>query len=166
MPRVTRLSHAVLFVSDLERSQPFYEKAFGLEVVTGRKGAAFLRAPGSEQHHDLALMEVGQQAPNPPQGSVGLYHLAWEVETIDELAESVEALLEMGALVGASDHGATKSLYGKDPDGIEFEILWRLPREAWGEFENSVKTVPLDLAAELARWGKQATEAKSGAQGG
>lgn len=166
MPRVTRLSHAVLFVSDLEQSRPFYEKAFGLEVVTGRKGAAFLRAPGSEQHHDLALMEVGQQALNPPQGSVGLYHLAWEVETIDELAESIEALLEMGALVGASDHGATKSLYGKDPDGIEFEILWRLPREAWGEFENSVKTVPLDLAAELARWGKQATEAGSGAQGG
>jgi catechol-2,3-dioxygenase len=152
MPRVTKLSHAVLFVSDLERSRPFYEKAFGLEFVTGRPGAAFLRAPGSEQHHDLALMEVGTQALNPPQGSVGLYHLAWEVETIDELAESVESLLEMGALVGASDHGATKSLYGKDPDGIEFEILWRLPREAWGEYENSVKTVPLDLAAELARW--------------
>jgi catechol-2,3-dioxygenase len=153
MPRVTKLSHAVLFVSDLEQSRPFYEKAFGLEYVTGRRGAAFLRAPGSEQHHDLALMEVGPQALNPPQGSVGLYHLAWEVETIDELAESVQALLEIGALAGASDHGATKSLYGKDPDGIEFEILWRLPREAWGEFENSVKTVPLDLAAELARWG-------------
>jgi catechol-2,3-dioxygenase len=160
MPRVTKLSHAVLFVSDLEQSQPFYEKAFGLEYVTGRTGAAFLRAPGSEQHHDLALMEVGKQALNPPQGSVGLYHLAWEVETIDELAESIEALLEMGALVGASDHGATKSLYGKDPDGIEFEILWRLPREAWGEFENSVKTVPLDLVAELARWGNETTKAK------
>ena len=159
MPRVTRLSHAVLFVSDLEASRPFYEKAFGLEFVTGRPGAAFFRAPGSEQHHDLALIEVGQQAHNPPQGSVGLYHLAWEVETIDELAEAVEALVEIGALVGASDHGATKSLYGKDPDGIEFEVLWRLPREAWGDFETSVKTVPLDLAAELARWGKQAAEA-------
>jgi len=157
MPRVTKLSHAVLFVSDIEQSQPFYEKAFGLEFVVGRPGAAFLRAPGSEQHHDLALMEVGPQAHNPPKGSVGLYHLAWEVETIDELAEAIGALSEMGALVGASDHGATKSLYGVDPDGIEFEILWRLPREAWGVFENSVKTVPLDLATELARWGKQAS---------
>lgn len=161
MPKVTKLSHAVLFVSDVERSKAFYEKAFGLREVAGRPGAAFLRADESGQHHDLALMEVGPQAMNPPQGSIGLYHLAWEVETIDELAESVEALLEMGALVGASDHGATKSLYGKDPDGIEFEILWRLPREAWGEFENSVKTVPLDLAAELARWGKQAAKAKT-----
>jgi catechol-2,3-dioxygenase len=104
-------------------------------------------------------MEVGPEAPVPPQGAVGLYHLAWEVETIDELAEAIEALLDMGALVGASDHGATKSLYGKDPDGIEFEILWRLPRDAWGEFESSVRTIPLDLAAELARWGKQAAKA-------
>jgi catechol-2,3-dioxygenase len=155
MPNVTRLSHAVLFVSDLEKSRPFYEKAFGLQTIAGRRGAAFLRAPASGQHHDLALMEVGPQAPVPPQGAVGLYHLAWEVETIEDLVESIETLLEMGALVGASDHGATKSLYGKDPDGIEFEILWRLPREAWGEFETAVKTVPLDLEAELARWGKQ-----------
>ena len=159
MPNVTRLSHAVLFVSSVERSRPFYEKAFGLQTIAGRPGAAFLRAPASGQHHDLALMEVGPQAMVPPRGAVGLYHLAWEVDTIEELAEAVGTLQDMGALVGASDHGATKSLYGKDPDGIEFEILWRLPREAWGEFETAVKTVPLDLAAELARWGKQAAKA-------
>jgi catechol-2,3-dioxygenase len=156
MPRVTKLSHAVLFVSDLERSLPFYEKALGLQHITGRPGAAFLRAPGSENHHDLALMEVGKQAMVPPQGSVGLYHLAWEVETIEELAEAVESLSDLGALVGASDHGATKSLYAKDPDGIEFEVLYRIPREAWGEWETSVTTRPLDLGAELARFGKQA----------
>ena len=155
MPRVTKLSHAVLFVSDVEQSRPFYEKAFGLETIASRPGAAFLRAQGSENHHDLAVMEVGKQALNPPQGSVGLYHLAWEVATIEELSQSVQALNELGALVGASDHGATKSLYGKDPDGIEFEILWRLPREAWGEWERAVTTRPLDLPAELARWGKQ-----------
>ncbi len=159
MPKVTKLSHAVLYVSNLERSRPFYEKAFGLETIAGRQTAAFLRAPDSTQHHDLALMEVGPQALIPPPGSVGLYHLAWEVETIEELAESIEALSDMGALVGASDHGATKSLYGKDPDGIEFEILWVLPREAWGEFENSVQTVALDLPKELERWGKQAAKA-------
>ena len=90
-----------------------------------------------------------------PQGAVGLYHLAWEVDSIDALAAAIEPLVEMGALVGASDHGATKSLYGKDPDGIEFEILWRVPREDWGEWENSVTTRPLDLQAELARFGKQ-----------
>jgi catechol-2,3-dioxygenase len=154
VPKVTRLSHAVLFVSNLERSRPFYEKAFGLETIAGRPGAAFLRAEGSGNHHDLALMEVGESALNPPLGSVGLYHLAWEVETIDELAEAIQDLVELDALVGASDHGATKSLYGKDPDGIEFEVLWRVPREEWGKWEHAVQTVPLDLAAELQRYGK------------
>jgi catechol-2,3-dioxygenase len=104
MPQVTKLSHAVLFVSNLERSRAFYEAALGLETITGRPGAVFLRFPGSESHHDLALMEVGA-AFNPPQGSVGLYHLAWEVGTIEELADSVEALADLGALVGMSDHG-------------------------------------------------------------
>lgn len=159
MPKVTKLSHAVLFVSDLERSRPFYEKALGLEFVAGKPGAAFFRAPGSESHHDLALMEVGAQAFNPPQGSVGLYHLAWEVETIDELAEAVQSLSDLGALVGASDHGATKSLYAKDPDGLEFEVLYRLPREDWGEWENAVTTRPLDLGKELERFGKKQASA-------
>lgn len=161
MPQVTKLSHAVLFVSNLERSLPFYETALGLQRVTGRPGAAFLRFPGSESHHDLALMEVGARALNPPQGSVGLYHLAWEVATIEELADSIQALADLGALVGMSDHGATKSVYAHDPDGIEFEVLWRLPREAWGEWENSVTTRPLDLAAELKRFGKQAAPVQS-----
>ena len=160
MPQVTKLSHAVLFVSNVERSQPFYEAAFGMKPVASRPGAVFLRFPDSESHHDLALMEVGPSALNPPQGSVGLYHLAWEVRTIEELADSIQALANLGALVGMSDHGATKSLYGKDPDGIEFEILWRLPREAWGEWENAVTTRPLDLMAELKRFGKQAATAQ------
>jgi catechol-2,3-dioxygenase len=158
MPKVTKLSHAVLFVSDLERSVPFYEKALGLQRVAGKPGAMFLRLPGSENHHDLALMEVGQQALNPAQGSIGLYHLAWEVEAIEELADAVGQLSDLGALVGASDHGATKSLYAHDPDGIEFEVLWRVPREHWGQWENAVQTVPLDLMGELERWGNQAAK--------
>jgi catechol-2,3-dioxygenase len=59
----------------------------------------------------------------------------------------------MGALVGESDHGATKSLYGHDPDGNEFEVMWMVPREEWGEMENDATVAPLDLEGELARWG-------------
>lgn len=157
MPKATKLSHAVLFVSDLQKSVPFYEKALGLENIASKPGAVFFRAPGSENHHDLALMEVGQRAFSPPSGSIGLYHLAWEVETIEELVQAVQQLSDLGALVGASDHGATKSLYAHDPDGIEFEVLWRVPRDQWGEWENKVTTVALDLGKELARFGKQAT---------
>ena len=155
MPKVTGLNHAVLFVSNVDRSAGFYTKALGMTVIASRPGAAaFMRAPGSDNHHDLAVMQV-PTAPAPP-GSVGLYHLAWEVETIEELVHSIEELMNLGALVGMSDHGVSKSLYAKDPDGIEFEVLWRVPREAWGDMEHTAITRPLNIAAELQRWGKKA----------
>ena len=116
----------------------------------------FLRASGSANHHDLGLFQVGPTAPRPGRGTIGLYHLAWEVATIEELAEAASKLGELNALVGASDHGATKSLYGRDPDGIEFELMWLVPREQWGEYDRNAITRPLDLARELERFGKTA----------
>ena len=115
--------------------------------------AAFMRSPSGENHHDLGLFEVGTQAPQPPRGSVGLYHLAWEIDTIEGLAEMATALRDLGALTGASDHGVSKSLYGRDPDGNEFEVMWRVPREAWGTYEKEATVMPLDLDAEVRRWG-------------
>jgi len=67
--------------------------------------------------------------------------------------ELVAAVSEAGALGGASDHVVSKSLYGRDPDGNEFEIMWRVPREAWGEAEHKGAILPLDLDAELKRFG-------------
>jgi catechol-2,3-dioxygenase len=158
MPQVTRLNHAVLYVSDLDRSADFYSRAFGMEEITREAGMmAFLRARGSANHHDLGLFQVGAAAARPGRGSVGLYHLAWEVSTIDELAEAASQLAELGALVGASDHGATKSLYGKDPDGIEFEVMWLVPREHWGDYDKNAITRRLDLQRELDRFGAAAT---------
>src|SRR5207249_7080530 len=86
MPNVTRLNHAVLYVSNLDRSVEFYKKAFGfLEIDRMGDQMAFLRARGTDNHHDLGLTAVGANAPHPPRGATGLYHLAWEVATIDEL---------------------------------------------------------------------------------
>lgn len=155
---ITRLNHAVLFVRDVDVASEFYRRAFGFEELTRPAGmrAAFLRAAGGDNHHDLGLFEVGPQAARPPRGSVGLYHLAWEVPTIEELARLADALSSEGALSGASDHGVSKSLYGRDPDGNEFEVMWRVPREAWGDEADEAVIRPLDLQAELARWGAEA----------
>ena len=71
---------------------------------------------------------------------------------ITDLAGARETLARLGALVGESDHGATKSLYGKDPDGNEFEVMWMVPREQWGEHEHDAPVAPLDLDAEIARF--------------
>jgi catechol-2,3-dioxygenase len=149
-----RLNHAVLFVADLERAVEFYTRTFDMTVVATepRANAAFLRLARSGNHHDLGLFGVGTAGGPKVPGAIGLYHLAWQVDTIDELADARVALAAAGALTGTSSHGATKSLYGADPDGNEFEIMWMLPREAWGEYENSAPIEALDLAAEVRRW--------------
>lgn len=155
---VTRLNHAVLYVRDAERAAAFYQDVLGMEVVTTMPGAVFLRAAGTANHHDLGLFSLGPQAPLPQAGRVGLYHLAWEVSTIEALAIMADTLRQAGALVGASDHGTSKSLYAKDPDGNEFEVMWAVPRAAWeaGE-EHGGRIAALDLDAELSRWGQTRT---------
>ena len=110
---VARLNHAVLFVRDASVAADFYARVFGFELVESiGERAVFMRAGGGENHHDLGLFSVGPQAPRPQRGSVGLYHLAWEVPTIEDLATAARELSEAGALGGASDHGVSKSLYG------------------------------------------------------
>jgi catechol-2,3-dioxygenase len=149
-----RLNHAVLFVADLPRAERFYTEVFGMVVAVRepRGNAAFLRLPRSGNHHDLGLFGVGPAASPRRRGAIGLYHLAWQVDTIDELEQARKTLAEAGALTGESDHGATKSAYGADPDGNEFEIMWMLPRAEWGEHEHAAPIARLDLAAEVRRW--------------
>jgi catechol-2,3-dioxygenase len=154
---VKRLNHAVLYVRNVERSVKFYEEALGFSVNSQMPGAAFLNAPGGDNDHDLGLFEVGDGAgPNPAgRSTVGLYHLAWEVETLRELQEVGQRLGRLGALVGASDHGTTKALYAKDPDGIEFEVSWLVPADLIDDdVQQGRSTVkPLNLPAEIEKYG-------------
>lgn len=148
---VHRLNHAVLFVVDAERAKRFYCDALGFEVANEIAGrAVFLRARGSSNDHDLGLFGMGDQAQPRNPRAVGLYHLAWQVDTIDELAALEQRLQAIGALVGASDHGVSRALYAMDPDGNEFEVMWATPRETWAEA--GVTTRPLDLPADLRRF--------------
>lgn len=153
---VSRIDHAVYWVRDVEQSKAFYTRVLGLQDVVTEQGMCLLRAPGSEQHHDLGLFQTGTNAPRMPRGAIGLYHIAWKVSAIEDLAAAFYTLQREHALTGASSHGATKSVYGVDPDGNELEITFTIPRADWGEWENSGVVEPLDLAAELARYGKKA----------
>jgi catechol 2,3-dioxygenase-like lactoylglutathione lyase family enzyme len=159
---IHRLNHAVLFVSDLDRSVAFYRDVLGFRVINmtpdGFRGAAFLQAPDSTNDHDLGLFEVSGAGPSPAgRSTVGLYHLAWEVDTLDELSATAERLAAAGGLVGSSDHGTTKSLYGKDPDGLEFEIVWLIPADKLddGARDARKRIGRLDLEAEKRRYGGQ-----------
>ncbi|AUG75976.1 glyoxalase [Kitasatospora sp. MMS16-BH015] len=161
---VRRLNHAVLWIREVDRSVAFYTELFGFKVdhlIPGR--AAFLSAQETLNDHDLGLFAIGADAPGPEQGRVGLYHLAWEVGTLGELAEIGQQLAERGALVGATDHLVSKSFYAKDPDGNEFELMWRVPREDWPAEGTDARPGALDLAAALSRWGADlATGAAAG----
>jgi len=154
---VQRLNHAVLYVRDVDRSVTFYSDALGFRVVAGMPGrAAFLQAEGSSNDHDLGLFAMGAGAGDTQAGrtTVGLYHLAWEVDTLAELRRIAGVLREHGALVGASDHGSTKALYAHDPDGIEFEVSWLVPADLLPS-DVTMTTLPLDIDSEIDRYGAE-----------
>jgi catechol-2,3-dioxygenase len=108
--------------------------------------AAFLKIPESADDHHLGLFEQPGLQP-PDEGVARMYHAAWEVGVLDDLARVRTRLIAAGALVGSSDHGVSLSLYAKDPDGLEFELFWTVPNGT------PIGTRPLDLEAELARRG-------------
>ena len=155
---VRRLNHAVLFVTDVAAAVAFYTDALGFEVHSHSPGrAAFLGAPGSANDHDLGLFEIGTgRAPDRPERP-GLYHLAWEVGTLADLVDTRQKLIDASALVGESDHRMSKSLYAKDPSGIEFEVLWRVPVEDWESelAQEGGYTVALDWDRTMSRWDPQ-----------
>jgi len=157
---ITGLNHAVLYVRDVETTREFYENVLGFTTLIWMPGqAAFFRAPGSTNDHDLGTFQIGSGAGPSAAGrsTVGLYHLAWEVDTLGELDRLRTVLAERGALVGMSDHGTTKSLYAHDPDGLEFELCWLLPADRiTDEIRAGVAEAPtraLDLAGEIERHG-------------
>jgi len=108
--------------------------------------AAFLIIPGTSDDHHLGLFEqTGLHAPD--ERVARMYHSAWEVAELTDLARARRRLIEAGSLVGQSDHGTSLSLYAKDPDGLEFEVFWTVPGSS------PVGTRPLNLEGELAKRG-------------
>lgn len=132
---VKELGHAVLYVRDLARSVAFYRDVLGWrqigDEVPGMPAAAF---SGGGTHHELLLIEVGEDAAAVPAGRrVGLYHLGLKVGDSDDelravLARCVDADV---TIVGTADHHVSHSLYVLDPDGNELELYVDVPGVAW-----------------------------------
>jgi len=130
-PRV-RIGHVHLKVADIERSLAFYRGVLGFEL-TQRYGqeAAFLSAGGYHHHIGLNIWE-SRGGSAPPAGTTGLYHLAILYPTRALLADALRCVLAAGiALDGASDHGVSRAIYLRDPDGNGIELYWDRPRERW-----------------------------------
>lgn len=152
MINVRRVNHVVLYVKDLFAMTSFYERILGLVVVERfADDARFLAVRGTDNHHDLGLVRLAsdEDVPHPPR--IGLYHIAWQVETPQDLTEARRRLADEGVLRGESEHGTSLSLYAQDPEGNEFEIFWLVPKNRWGERPFGVR--PLALDEELRRFG-------------
>jgi catechol 2,3-dioxygenase len=131
--KVHELGHLVLYVRDLERSRHFYRDVLGFNEIGafGDVGAVF---GSGRTHHELLLIEVGDDAtPIPPGRRLGLYHFGLKVGTTDdELRAAVAEMTAAGVdIVGASDHGVTHSIYLHDPDGNEIEVYIDVQPELW-----------------------------------
>jgi catechol 2,3-dioxygenase len=140
--KVHELGHLVLYVRDLERSRRFYGEVLGFdELPTQGPGFPAAAFSSGRTHHELLLIEVGEQATPIPRGRrVGLYHFGLKVGTTDdELREALATLEANGAtVVGTSDHGVTHSLYIEDPDGNEIELYIDVQPELWREDPSAV----------------------------
>jgi catechol 2,3-dioxygenase len=138
---IKELGHLVLYVRNLERSASFYRDVLGWrQIIGGPDGAplpfraAAFSAPSGRTHHELLLIEVGEDAAAlPPGRRVGLYHFGLKIgDSDDELRQALAALEANHVnLVGASDHTVTHSLYITDPDGNEIELYVDVPGVDW-----------------------------------
>jgi catechol 2,3-dioxygenase len=138
-----------LTVSDLKRSQRFYEEAIGLRSTDREDGALALGVAGERP---LVELRGDPSAPPLDRSATGLYHLAILMPTRRDLAVALARLAQAEwPLDGASDHLVSEALYLSDPDGNGIEIYRDRPRSEWryanGQLEMS--TLPLDLRSVL-----------------
>ncbi|MEV6605757.1 VOC family protein [Kutzneria sp. NPDC051319] len=142
---IRELGHVVLFVKNLERSGRFYRDVLGfraLETPLRMRGTVLAFSTG-RTHHELLLIEVGEDARHPGTGHrAGLYHIGLKVgDSDEELAAVVRDLERAGVTVsGAADHTVTHSLYLADPDGNEIELYIDVPGADWDDVEQVLAT--------------------------
>ena len=148
MVKPKQLGHLVIRVRDIEKSEQFYSDVLGLHVTNKRPGRMTFMSAGEDSSHELALVPVGAEAPGPEKTRVGLYHFAWEMESMDDLKRLYAEMKSKDVQIGGiGDHGISLGVYFFDPDGNEIEAYYEMPRDRWpkegdlfdGEFPGSLE---------------------------
>jgi catechol 2,3-dioxygenase len=126
------LAHVNVQVRDVEHSHAWYADLLGLHTYDYRPGVAALMSADEDESHEIALMQVGADAPLQAKGQVGLNHMAWRVENLDDLREFYPRLKAKGVPIArVVDHGISLGIYFHDPDGNGIEVYYELPRSQW-----------------------------------
>jgi catechol-2,3-dioxygenase len=143
--QIKELGHIVLYVKNLDRSVAFYRDVLGFAPIVPdgpTRGRAMAFTSG-RTHHELLLIEVGEDAPHPGTGHrSGLYHFGLKVgDTDEELRDAIRVIDAAGVrLVGAADHTVTHSLYILDPDDNEIELYIDVADVDWAKDPAAVLT--------------------------
>lgn len=126
------LGHVNMFVRNAERSQQWYADVLGLHTYDCMPGRAAFLSADLEQSHEVALIEVGDDAPGLQKRQVGLNHMAWMMASLDDLKELYQRLKDKQVPIErVSDHGISVGIYFRDPDGNGVEVSYELPRSQW-----------------------------------
>jgi catechol-2,3-dioxygenase len=130
MPSPKKLSHLVLQTNRRDEMIKWYCTVLGAEVLHQNKQIAFISY--DNEHHRVAFIDPGPLADKAPAegktaragGEVGLHHVAFTMDSLDELADQYLHLKELGIRPHRCvNHGITTSMYFYDPDRNQVELL-------------------------------------------
>jgi catechol 2,3-dioxygenase len=147
---IERVGHVVIKMRDLEAAKRFYGDILGMKITDQREGfGVFFRF--QDYHHDIAVFKVDEDADAPQKNQVGLAHIALIADSFDTVKSMYQRLKEQDVpIVRTVDHGITRSVYFKDPEGNELEIYCEVPEVDWHNVDTIIKADPIDLEAATA----------------
>jgi len=127
-----QLGHLVMRVRDLERSVDFYTRVMGLTIMERSPSGTVFMSANTQKSHELAIRAIGLDAPGPDDKRVGQAHMAWQMETFEDLQELYNRLRENHVRIRRiGDHGVSLGVYLLDPDDNEIEVYYELPKAQW-----------------------------------
>jgi len=128
VPATLQTGHIGLNVSDLARSQRFYQEVFGFELGASSREAgrqfAFLTRDGT-----LVLTLWQQSEGRFDAGRPGLHHLSFQVGSVDEVrayevrARALGARFFHDGIVSHGEGADSGGVFFADPDGIRLEVF-------------------------------------------
>ena len=131
-----RLGHLVMRVRDMERSLDFYTRVMGLTIMERTPSGTVFMSADTEKSHELAIRAIGMDAEGPDHSRIGQAHMAWQMESFEDLQELYLRLKENNVRIQRiGDHGLSLGVYLLDPDDNEIEVYYELPSAQWDRRE-------------------------------
>ena len=126
------LGHVVMRVRDMDRSLDFYTQVMGLTIMERSSSGTVFMSADTEKSHELAIRAIGIDSNGRDHSVIGQAHMAWQMESFEDLQESYFRLKENDVrIIRIGDHGVSLGVYILDPDDNEIEVYYELPKSDW-----------------------------------